>query len=128
VGVFFLKQYHDSFAPTALNRVGLVPDLLMGTFFSVLHHKVHNPSISFRLSSAASATIKERCCWCLNFSHHSLPSALIHIIIAAMADYNFGGSEEENAELKKLENELVREDQLFDAVSVIAYVTYHLLC
>lgn len=25
-----------------------------------------------------------------------------------MADYNFGGSEEENAELKKLETELVR--------------------
>jgi hypothetical protein len=25
-----------------------------------------------------------------------------------MADYNYGGSEEENAELKKLETELVR--------------------
>jgi hypothetical protein len=27
---------------------------------------------------------------------------------SSMADYNFGGSEEENAELKKLESELVR--------------------
>jgi hypothetical protein len=28
-------------------------------------------------------------------------------VIAIMADYNYGGSEEENAELRKLETELV---------------------
>lgn len=32
---------------------------------------------------------------------------LVHRFTASMADYHYGGSEEENAELKKLETDLV---------------------